>query len=188
MRTMIATCLALALTAGPAIADETETLQLNKDQMSLTVETEDGPVEITRVMTPCALNKGWLQPLVPVEGVKPATEVEVLEALASGETLVIDMRTVEWRAQATIPGSIHIPYTEVATRLDELGCTKTDAKWDCKDAVAFIGFCNGPVCPQSPMAMKAAVREGFPAEKIGYYRGGMLDWQALGLTTIEGMF
>ncbi len=188
MKSTIATCLALALMAAPAIAADNETLQINKDQMSITVNTEDGPVEITRVMTPCALNKGWLQPLVPVEGAKPVTEVEVLEALASGETLVVDMRTVEWRAQATIPGSIHIPYTEVATRLDELGCTKQDTKWDCKDAVAFIGFCNGPVCPQSPMAMKAAVREGFPAEKIGYYRGGMLDWQALGLTTIEGMF
>jgi rhodanese-related sulfurtransferase len=188
MKTMIAACLALALTAVPALAEESEKLEITKGQTSLTIDTADGPVEITRVMTPCALNKGWLQPLVPVEGVRPVSEVEVLEALASGETLVIDMRSIEWRAQATIPGSIHIPYTEVAGRLDELGCTRQDDAWDCANAVSFIGFCNGPVCPQSPMAMKAAVREGFPPEKIGYYRGGMLDWQALGLTTIEGMF
>ena len=190
MKTMFAACLALALISAPAVtfAGESDKLQINKGQMSLTVETEDGPVEITRVMTPCALNKGWLQPLVPVEGVRPVTEIEVLDALASGETAVVDMRTIDWRVQATIPGSIHIPYPEVASRLDELGCTKKDETWDCKNAISFIGFCNGPVCPQSPIAMKAAVREGFPPEKIGYYRGGMLDWQALGLTTIEGMF
>jgi rhodanese-related sulfurtransferase len=116
------------------------------------------------------------------------TEIEVIEALTDPEFLVIDMRTVEWRVKATIPGSIHIPYTEVAQRLDELGCSRGDAGWDCAKALKFIGFCNGPVCPQSPMAMQAAVREGFPADKIYYYRGGMLDWQALGLTTVEGMF
>jgi len=72
----------LAFIAAPAVADEAEHLQLNKDQMQVTVQTEDGSVEITRVMTSCALNKGWLQPLVPVEGIKPVTEIEVLEALS----------------------------------------------------------------------------------------------------------
>ncbi|GIR69462.1 MAG: hypothetical protein CM15mP74_07130 [Halieaceae bacterium] len=36
--------------------------------------------------------------------------------------------------------------------------------------------------------MRAMIRDGFPAEKIHYYRGGMLDWDALGLTTVEGDF
>ena len=35
--------------------------------------------------------------------------------------------------------------------------------------------------------MRAMIRDGFPAEKIHYYRG-MLDWDALGLTTVEGDF
>jgi rhodanese-related sulfurtransferase len=188
MKRIFALAAGLALAAAPALAEETETLQLDKGQTHVTVETEDGPVDITRVMTPCALNKGYLQPMSPVEGIEPVGELEVLEALETGETVVVDMRTVEWRVRATIPGSVHIPYTEVASRLDELGCAKTGEGWDCTNARAFIGFCNGPVCPQSPMAMKAAVREGFPAEKIGYYRGGMLAWQALGFTTLEGMF
>ncbi len=185
---MLAAAAAFALVAASPAAAETETLQIRKGEMSLTVATEDGPVEITRRMTDCALNEGWLQPLVPVEGIRPAGEIEVLEALADPDVAVVDMRTIEWRVRATIPGSIHIPYTEVADRLDELGCEKAEAGWDCSGAVEFVGFCNGPVCPQSPVAMKAAVRAGFPPEKILYYRGGMLDWQALGLSTVEGMF
>ncbi len=180
--------LAVLSLAWPALADSAGPLEIRKGETTLTVATEDGPVEITRRMTDCALNAGWLQPLVPVEGAHPATEIEVLEALADPEFLVVDMRTIDWRVRGTIPGSIHIPYTEVADRLDELGCARTGTGWDCAGARRFVGFCNGPVCPQSPMAMKAAAREGFPPEKMYYYRGGMLDWQALGLTQVEGLF
>lgn len=38
------------------------------------------------------------------------------------------------------------------------------------------------------LAIKAMTREGFPAEKIYYYRGGMLDWDALGLTVVKDEF
>ena len=185
---LLASSLGVIAMSAVAQAEIGEALQINKNQMSVTVETEEGPVEITRVMTGCALNKGWLQPLVPVEGAHPITEIKLIEALNDPDFVVVDMRTVEWRVKATIPGSIHSPYTEVAQRLDELGCAKDGDGWNCKDARKVVGFCNGPVCPQSPMAMKAMAREGFPADRIYYYRGGMLDWTALGLTTVEGMF
>lgn len=188
MLAALAALAALALAGAPAAAGEAERLDILEGETSLTVQTGDGPVEITRRLTDCALNEGYLQPLVPVEGVEPAGEIEVLEALETGDAVVVDMRTLDWRVRGTIPGSVHIPYTEVAGRLDELGCEATGEGWDCSDARAFIGFCNGPVCPQSPVAIRAAVREGFPPEKIGCYRGGMIDWQALGLTTVEGMF
>ncbi|MEM7699064.1 MAG: hypothetical protein AAF236_11740 [Verrucomicrobiota bacterium] len=32
---------------------------------------------------------------------------------------MVDMRTEEWFLDATIPGSVNIPYTEVAMRMDE---------------------------------------------------------------------
>lgn len=31
-------------------------------------------------------------------------------------------------------------------------------------------------------------RDGFPANKIYYYRGGMLDWAALGFPIVKGDF
>ena len=145
-------------------------------------------ITITRQMTDCAKNKGWLQPLVPEPGIVPVTEIEVLNAISDPDTILVDMRTEEWFLDATLPGSVNIPYTEVAMRMDALGCSKSDAGWVCRNASNVVGFCNGPVCPQSPTAMKAMIRDGFPAEKIHYYRGGMLDWDALGLTTVEGDF
>lgn len=189
----IATTLAFAIApaafAGPDHAckpiNDADLRIIDKNK-SATVQTANGPVTITRKMTECAKNKGWLQPLIPAPGILPVTELEVLDALNNPDILVVDMRTEEWYIERTIPGSINIPYTTIAQRLDELGCSKASGKMDCSNAKTVLGFCNGPVCPQSPTAMNAMIREGFPAEKIQYYRGGMLDWDALGLTTVQG--
>ena len=161
---------------------------LGEDTLFVTTLPSGETITITRQMTPCAKNKGWLQPLVPEPGIVPVTEIEVLKAIGDANTVLVDMRTEEWFLDATIPGAINIPYTEVAMRMDELGCTKSGTDWDCDGASKVVGFCNGPVCPQSPTAMRAMIRDGFPADKIHYYRGGMLDWDALGLTTVEGDF
>lgn len=176
----------LALLAPPGYA--ADGLQISPKVTSVTIETDDGPVEITRQKNDMQLIGGVLQPMVPVAGVHPVGELEVLEALQDDSAAVVDMRTMEWRVKSTIPGSIHIPYTEVAMRLDELGCSGAQGAWDCAKAVKVYAFCNGPACAQSPMAIAAMVREGFPADKIYYYRGGMQDWQVLGLTTAEDMF
>jgi len=133
-------------------------LSIIDDDTEFVVKTPRGPVAITRVMTSCAKNMGWLQ------------------------AMVVDMRRHEDRIMGTIPGSVSIPYTEVVKQMEVFGCKKNRDSYDCKDAKKVYGFCNGPVCPQSPLAMTAMVKKGFPPEKIYYYRGGMLDWEALGLT------
>lgn len=186
-RTFAVLALMFSAFAGSAAAGD-ENLRIIGQDTTFAVTTDDGPVEITRRMTSCALNKGFLQPMVPVEGVTPVGEIEVLNALNDPGTVVIDMREIEWFADATIPNAKNIPYTEVAGRLDELGCTKKSGGWDCANAKRVIAFCNGAVCPQSPAAIKAMHREGFPMSQVMYYRGGMLSWKALGLTTVEGDF
>ena len=144
---------------------------------------------MTRQMTSCAKNKGWLQPLVPVEGVHPITEIELLQSMNDSDYILVDMRMVDHFADGTIPGAINIPYTMVAMNLDKLGCEKkADGKFSCESPKKVIAFCNGPVCPQSPDAMRASVREGFPADHFYYYRGGMLDWAALGFPIVEPDF
>lgn len=163
-------------------------LNIFENQKSVTVQTVKGPVVITRTMTASAKNGGTLQPLIPVPGVHPVGEIEILDALSDRNALVVDMRDPNDRVKGTIPGSIGIPYTEVASRLNELGCKKNGSAWNCESAKKIYAFCNGPVCPQSPMAIKAMTRDGFPADKIYYYRGGMLDWDALGLTMVKDEF
>lgn len=180
---------AIAAVSFGAIAEEKkELLRIIGTDTRFVVQTKNGPFEITRTMTPCAKNKGWLQPLIPVPGVHPVTELELLPAMNDKDSLIVDMRETEDRVKGTIPNSYHIPYTEVSTRMDELGCKKTAGKWDCSQAKKVYAFCNGPVCPQSPTAITAMVREGFPVDKIYYYRGGMLDWDALGFPIIQGDF
>lgn len=177
--------LLLAVAAGPASAEEKK-LKITGDATSVTVPGPDGDIVIERVKTPCALIGGVLQPMVPVEGVTPVGEIEVLDGLRDPDTLVIDMRELDWYIEATIPNAINIPYTEIASRMDELGCEKGGDAWDCADAKKIIAFCNGPVCPQSPTAIRALDREGFPMDKVMYYRGGMQSWKVLGFTTVEG--
>lgn len=182
---LLATGLAFAQAATIAVGTP---LSIFEGQKTVVVQTAKGPVEIKRVMTPCGKNGGTIQPLVPVAGVHPIGETEIIQALGDKDALVVDMRDPTDRVKGTIPGSISIPYTEVANRLSELGCNKTASGWNCAGAKKVFAFCNGPTCPQSPMAIKAMTREGFPADKIYYYRGGMLDWDALGLTMVKDEF
>lgn len=177
-----------AFAANPEPAAEKDRLRIIGESKEFVVQTKNGPFTITRTMTSCAKNAGWLQPLIPVKGVTPVTEIELLEAMNDKDALIVDMREPDDRIKGTIPNTYHIPYTQVATRMNELGCTKRAEKWDCSKAKKVYAFCNGPVCPQSPTAIVAMTRDGFPANKIFYYRGGMLDWAALGFPIVEGDF
>lgn len=135
--------------------------------------------------------------------------------IVSGTGVLIDARVSSWFKKGTIPGSINIPFTvfqkepsdqELADALYVLGVRrrgevgsitrslenmgffngklKTD-DWDFSQAKKLILWCNGPWCGQSPHAIRALLKLGYPAEKLSYYRGGMQTWQILGLTTIQ---
>ena len=160
----------------------------SKKEKSYIVGEGKDAIKIQRTMTKCAKNKGFFQPFSPVKGITPITEADMLKALNNKDIMVIDMRMQKQYLKETIPTAVNIPFGDIETRLDELGCEDKDGKWDCKDASVIYGFCNGPVCAQSPIAMRVMVRNGYPVEKIYYYRGGMLNWAALGLTTIPGEF
>jgi rhodanese-related sulfurtransferase len=204
LRTLLAALalpLALLLAAvGPLAADDDLAVKIRPDLPSVTVETADGPVTIQRIQDreheltgPFARTSRkcppfCIQPMTPADGVAAVGELELIELLEDPDAMVLDARTLEWHLEETIPGSYHLPYTEVAGRLDELGCTETDGAWDCADARRVALFCNGLWCGQSPTAIRAMIREGYPADRIFYYRGGMQAWKILGLTTVQGGF
>jgi len=192
------TALALAAIFLP-VAALAEPVGLTPDMMSVTVETPSGPVEIQRNQDNAARLEGdWtltsrpcpnfcIQPMIPAEGVTPVGELEVLAALQDANTVVIDGRSAPEFEAGTIPGAVSVPYTEAADRLSELGCVVDFDGFVCEgDLPQVILFCNGPWCGQSPTAARRMIEAGFPAENLSYYRGGMQNWNMLGLTVVPG--
>jgi rhodanese-related sulfurtransferase len=131
----------------------------------------------------------------------------------TGSGLIVDARSSSWYQRGTLPGSVNIPYTvfekpendvELTRVFEELGAEprhdvglvrrmlehlglfdgrmKT-ARWDFSAAKDLVLVCNDPWCGQSPRAIKALLSQGYPAEKLFYYRGGLKTWESLGLST-----
>jgi len=187
----------LALMAGAATAQEA--VNIRPDMMSVTVETPDGPVEISRIQDNDNMVEGeWartsrpcpnfcIQPMVPAPGVTPIGELEMLEFLQDPDVVVIDGRIPQDCATGAIPGAVNVPYTEAPDRLGELGCEPDFEGFICEgdDVKTVALYCNGPWCGQSPTAARRMIEAGFPAEKIHYYRGGMTAWRMLGLTVSD---
>ena len=184
----------------PLVAAAEQEVRITEELLEVEVPTVDGPVVIGRdqdtfatidpnySMTSRPCPPFCIQPMAPAAGVTTVGELELIDFLREGRGLLIDGRTENYYFEETIPGAINMPYTEMAVRLDELGCVRTDERWDCTGAKEVLLFCNGAWCGQSPTAIRAMVREGYPPERIRYYRGGMQAWKSLGLTTVEGRF
>ena len=143
-----------------------------------------------------------IQPAQIAPGVDTIGELEVLDYLAriaSGEEsyLVIDSRTPDWVARGTIPGSVNIPWSSLKPEdgadpfaISDILTDRFDVKireglWDYSGAKTLILFCNGMWCGQSPSNIRSLLDMGYPAHKLKWYRGGMQNWENLGLTVIK---
>ncbi len=141
-----------------------------------------------------------IQPVNLAPSVETIGELELIgyvEKMAAGDQdiLLIDSRTPDWVARGTIPGAINIPWTKLnpAKGADpisigeilttQFGVHELEGLWDYSDAKTLVMFCNGMWCGQSPNNIKSLLRFGYPAHKIKWYRGGMQDWEILGLST-----
>jgi rhodanese-related sulfurtransferase len=192
----IAAVMMISLT-GSALA-QGKPVNIRPDVPSVTVQTEAGPVTISRIqdnahqitgdfaLTSRACPPFCIQPMSPAEGVTTIGELELLDMLVDPDVMVIDSRTPDWVAKGTIPGAVNIPYTVMTDQLGRLGCEVGFDGWECEAAKRVALFCNGLWCGQSPTAIRAMIAAGYPADRIFYYRGGMQSWQLLGLTVSGG--
>ena len=143
-----------------------------------------------------------IQPSALAPGVETIAELEVLNYLkliseGDGSILVIDSRTPDWVANGTIPGAINISWKRLNPAQgadpisigeileDQLNAKNLEGLWDYSQAKTLIMFCNGMWCGQSPNNIKNLLKFGYPAHKIKWYRGGMQDWEILGLSTAK---
>ena len=143
-----------------------------------------------------------IQPATLAPGVETIAEIEMLDYLkrmseGDDSIVVIDSRTPAWVAKGTIPGAINIPWTSLnpAKGADPISigeilegrfnARNLEGLWDFRDARVLVMFCNGMWCGQSPNNIKNLLGFGYPAHKIKWYRGGMQNWEILGLTTAK---
>ena len=144
-----------------------------------------------------------IQPSTLAPGVETIGETEVigyLQKMADGDStiLVVDSRTPDWVKKGTIPGAKNIPWTKLNPAkgadpisigeilVDRFGVKELEGLWDYSNAKTLVMFCNGMWCGQSPNNIKNLLKFGYPADKIKWYRGGMQDWEILGLSTVPG--
>lgn len=151
----------------------------------------------SRKCPPFCIQPAWLHKDVDTIG-----EVEVihyLKQMADGakDILVVDSRTPDWAAKGTIPGAVNLPWTRLNPAKgadpisigeimeDQFNAKNLEGLWDYSKAKTLVMFCNGMWCGQSPNNIKNLLKFGYPADKIKWYRGGMQDWEILGLSTAK---
>ncbi|HIQ15496.1 MAG TPA: rhodanese-like domain-containing protein [Leucothrix sp.] len=149
--------------------------------------------DFTRTSRPCP--PFCIQPIFIEPEIYPFGELEIVNFLEnqvkSGKGFLVDARLPSFYNAETIPGSVNIPwvlFTNDKKRKDVfklLGVTKrADNTLDFTNALELCLFCSGPSCGQSPIAIKALYKAGYPASKLKYYRGGLQVWKLFGFMTI----
>lgn len=142
-----------------------------------------------------------IQPFKLADGVETIDEMQMLDYLKQASEgddsiLVIDSRGADWLERGTIPGSVNIHYKKLSLRAaseesiaeileDTFGAQRTAEFWNFSSAKTLVLFCNGMWCGQAPTNIKSLLRIGYPAAKLKWYRGGMQDWETLGLTSVK---
>ncbi len=169
------------------------TIMRNQDQNN-TINPDFA--KTSRKCPPFCIQPGELAP-----GVETIAEMEVihyLKKMSDGDSsiLVIDSRTPDWVEKGTIPGAVNIPWDKLNIGKSDpitvqeilekqLGVKSLDGFNMFDNAKTLVLFCNGAWCGQSPTNIKGLLKIGYPADKIKWYRGGMQDWNVLGLTTVK---
>ncbi len=150
--------------------------------------------EFSKTSRPCP--PFCIHPMSAAPGVVTIGELEVLDFLenkvATGKGLLVDARVPEWFAKGTIPGAVNIPFPTLEETnpfrdeiLKAIGARPEGDGWNFDNAMELAMFCNGPWCDQSPRAIRALIKVGYPPDRLRYYRGGIQNWVSLGLNLRE---
>jgi len=136
-----------------------------------------------------------IQPIKMHDDIRTIAEVEVLKFMKDKvnkrQGLLVDLRPKADYRKETIPASVNIPASvkDNPAKLKKImkifGVKKlADGSLDTSKALEIAFYCNGLWCDKSSEFIKTMLDNGYPADKMLYYRGGFQMWKILGFTTI----
>ena len=136
-----------------------------------------------------------IQPIKMHKDIKTIGEVEMLhfmkQKVNKKKGLLVDLRPKSAYKKETIPASVNIPASvkDNPAKLKKImkifGMkTKADGSIDANKALDVAFYCNGLWCDKSSDFIQTLLDNGYPADKMLYYRGGFQMWKILGFTTI----
>jgi rhodanese-related sulfurtransferase len=91
---------------------------------------------------------------------------ELLRRVRAGDTLVLDVRPDPEYAAGHLPGAVHIPLEELASRLAELPADRE-----------IVAYCRGHYCVLAHDAVRVLASQGISARRA---LDGMLEWRLAG--------
>jgi rhodanese-related sulfurtransferase len=194
--------LSVALAGAAAAQDQSPTIQaefiFNGQQVSITRDAAQAPALVDRVSqnaTSCAescLAPAQAAPVIDTWGEREVLDF-LLDAVSTNTGLLVDARMPETRTSGHIPGSVSLPYETLEPSngfrtdiLVALGAQTTATGLDFAPARRLVIYDAGPTQDDAGTLVRHLLDAGYPAEKIRYYRGGMLMWAALGLSVQTG--
>lgn len=132
---------------------------------------------------------------IKIGNVRTIGEIELLRHIKEiekddADMLLIDARTKDWLRNGTIPTATNLPFTMIQKDskylnkiLNLLGAKEEkNGKWNFDKVASMIIFSNGLWDAEATKAIQSLIDLGCPEDKILYYRGGMQNWNILGLT------
>lgn len=98
----------------------------------------------------------------PLDGIELMSRAELLDAVRSGRTVVLDVRPAAEYAAGHLDGAVSIPWNELADRLDEIPAD-----------IEVVAYCRGRYCVLSNRAVQLLLAHGFPARLS---EEGIAEW------------
>jgi rhodanese-related sulfurtransferase/DNA-binding transcriptional ArsR family regulator len=105
------------------------------------------------------------------EGMEAVDEAALVERVASGDCVVLDVRPAEEYEAGHLATAISMPLEQLERRLAELPRDKP-----------IVAYCRGPYCVLSVTAVETLRRHGFVAVRAAE---GVQEWREIGLEVTE---
>lgn len=102
------------------------------------------------------------------------TRTELVQAIASGDVIVVETLGPTYYQQGHLPGAINIPHTEVAALAPDLLQDKH---------AAIVTYCSNTACQNSAIAQAQLTAMGYT--NVRKYAEGKQDWQEAGLDLVS---